>query len=47
MGHDPVTLDTLIARTGLAPATLTAELVSLELAERVGVLPGGYWQRRD
>jgi DNA processing protein len=47
MGHDPVTLDTLIARTGLAPATLTAELVRLELAERVGVLPGGYWQRRD
>jgi DNA processing protein len=47
MGHDPVTLDTLIARTGLAAATLTAELVRLELAERVGVLPGGYWQRRD
>lgn len=47
MGHDPVTLDTLVARTGLAPGTVAAELVSLELAERVGVLPGGYWQRRD
>ncbi len=47
MGYDPVTADTLIARTGLAPAIVTGELVRLELSARVSALPGGYWQRRD
>ena len=44
MGYDPVTVDELVDRTGAAPESITAQLVTLELAGRVAPLPGGYWQ---
>ena len=45
MGHDPVSLDALSARTGLAAAQLQAELLELELDGQVARLPGGLFQR--
>lgn len=46
LGHDPVTLDTLMARTGASAAELTVRLLELELDGRVARLPGGLYQRR-
>jgi DNA processing protein len=46
LGHDPVTLDALLARTGESAATLSARLLELELEGRVARLPGGLYQRR-
>jgi DNA processing protein len=46
MGHDPVTLDALSARTGQALSILAARLLELELEGRVARLPGGLYQRR-
>lgn len=46
MGHDPVTLDALQARTGLSTAILQARLLELELQGDVGRLPGGLLQRQ-
>jgi DNA processing protein len=45
MGFDPVGLDALVARTGVSPAQLQAELLEHELAGRVARLPGGLYQR--
>ena len=45
MGHDPVSLDALIARTGIDAATLQAKLLDLELDGAVARLPGGLFQR--
>lgn len=45
MGYDPVTIDALVERTGAPPESITAELVTLELAGRIAAMPGGYWQR--
>ena len=45
LGHDPVGLDALQARSGLDTATLQAELLELELAGQVERLPGGLFQR--
>jgi DNA processing protein len=45
LGFDPVTLDALVARTGVAPAHLQAELLELELQGQVARLPGGLFQR--
>jgi DNA processing protein len=45
LGHDPVTLDALGARTGHAMAALQAQLLELELAGEVARLPGGLFQR--
>ncbi len=45
LGHDPVGLDTLLARTGLDTAHLQARLLELELQGRVARLPGGLLQR--
>lgn len=45
LGGDPCDLDTLIARTRLAPEALSAALVELELDGYVAALPGGRWQR--
>jgi DNA processing protein len=47
LGHDPVTLDALSARTGDDGATLMAVLLTLELQGRVARLPGGLYQRRS
>ena len=46
LGHDPVTLDALLARTGESAAALSARLLELELDGRVARLPGGLYQRR-
>ncbi|HET9821800.1 MAG TPA: DNA-processing protein DprA [Burkholderiaceae bacterium] len=46
MGHDPVTLDALAARTGEPAAALGARLLELELEGHVARLPGGLFQRQ-
>lgn len=46
MGHDPVSIDALSARTGWDAATLAARLLEHELEGRVARLPGGLYQRR-
>jgi len=46
LGHDPVTLDALCARTGFSAQALSARLLELELEDRVARLPGGLYQRR-
>jgi DNA processing protein len=46
LGHDPVTLDVLSARTGLPSDVLAARLLDMELAGRLQRLPGGLLQRR-
>ncbi len=45
LGHDPVTLDALAARTGRSAAELAAGLLALELEGRVARLPGQLFQR--
>ena len=45
MGFDPVGLDALQARCGLETASLQTQLLTLELAGRIGRLPGGLFQR--
>lgn len=45
LGHDPVGLDALIARTGTSAAELQARLLELELEGRIARLPGGLYQR--
>ena len=47
LGHDPVTLDALCARTGWSAQQLSARLLELELEDRVARLPGGLYQRRS
>jgi len=47
LGHDPVTLDALAARTGLPTPMLNARLLELELAGCIHRLPGGLFQRGD
>lgn len=46
MGYDPVTLDTLIERTGQSAASLSVHLLDLELSAQVQRLPGQLFQRR-
>jgi len=45
MGFDPVDVDSLCARAGLPAERVSADLLRLELAGRVAVLPGGLYQR--
>jgi DNA processing protein len=45
MGFDPVDVDSLCARAGWPAERISAELLRLELAGRVAVLPGGLYQR--
>jgi len=45
MGFDPVNLDALQARTGLATPELQGRLLELELSDAVARLPGGLFQR--
>lgn len=45
IGHDPVDLDTLAARSGQAAGTLAATLLELELTQDVERLPGNRYQR--
>jgi DNA processing protein len=46
LGHDPVTLDALQARTGWPTGELLARLLEFELSGDVARLPGGLYQRR-
>ena len=43
-GHDPVSADELAVRTGLAMATVQAQLLELELSGHLERLPGGMYQ---
>jgi DNA processing protein len=45
MGFDPVDMDSLCALAGMPVEKISAELLRLELAGRVTVLPGGLYQR--
>ncbi len=45
LGHDPCTLDILVARCGLTAQAVLAILLQLELEGRVASLPGGRYQR--
>ena len=45
LGFDPVDVDTLSARSGLTVSQLSAMLLTLELGDRICVLPGGLYQR--
>jgi DNA processing protein len=45
LGFDPVSLDALVARTGISPAWLQGRLLELELEGKVARLPGGLFQR--
>jgi DNA processing protein len=45
LGHDPVGLDALVARTGIDAAGLQVQLLELELSGEVSRLPGGLFQR--
>ncbi|MET0542268.1 MAG: DNA-processing protein DprA [Variovorax sp.] len=45
LGHDPVSLDALGARTGWGAGALQARLLELELDGHVARLPGGLFQR--
>ncbi|MEY2952442.1 MAG: DNA-protecting protein DprA, partial [Pseudomonadota bacterium] len=45
IGHDPVALDALQARTGIDTASLQAQLLMLELDGKLARLPGGLFQR--
>jgi DNA processing protein len=46
LGFDPVSLDALIARTGINAASLQARLFELEMSGDVSRLPGGLFQRQ-
>lgn len=45
LGFDPVSLEALLARTGLDTAQLQAQLMTRELRGQVARLPGGLYQR--
>lgn len=45
MGAEPIDVDSLCARSGLASAQVSAQLLALELAGRVAALPGGLYQK--
>ncbi len=47
MGHDPVDIDALCVRAGMSAEQVSSELLRLELAGRVAVLPGGLFQRLE
>jgi len=47
LGHDPVSLDLLIARAEVPPAALHEALLALELAGRVSAGPGDLYSRLD
>jgi DNA processing protein len=45
MGFDPVDVDSLCQRAGLPAERVSTDLLRLELAGRIAVLPGGLYQR--
>ncbi len=44
--HDPIDVDTLVARSNMAVDQIVTELTMLELSGSIESLPGGRWQRR-
>jgi DNA processing protein len=44
--HDPIDVDSLVMRSGMAVDQVVTELTMLELAGEIEQLPGGRWQRR-
>jgi DNA processing protein len=46
LGHDPISLDQLIDRTGIPAAQLQVQLLELELLGEVARLPGGLFQKQ-
>ncbi len=47
IGHDPCSLDELVARTGLSTDQLLGELLLLELSGHLAALPGNAYQRLE
>jgi DNA processing protein len=47
MGYEPVDVDSLCTRSGMSAEQVASELLRLELAGRVAVLPGGLYQRLE
>ena len=47
MGWDPVSVDTVVARSGLTPEEVSSMLLILELEGRVEPLTGGKYQQRE
>ena len=47
LGYDPVSIDELIARTGLTAETVSSMLLLLELEGHVSSAPGGRYSRAD
>ena len=45
MGYDPVDADTLSDRCEMDAASLSVELLNLELSGNVESLPGGFYRR--
>ena len=45
LGYEPVSIDTLVERTGLTAETLSSMLVVLELHNQVVTVPGGSYVR--
>ncbi len=45
ISFDPVHMDMLAGRTGMDIASLTTELLTLELSGQLEALPGGYYRR--
>ncbi|MDT7837433.1 DNA-processing protein DprA [Aquabacterium sp. OR-4] len=45
LGHDPASLDALMARCGWPAHSLSAHLLTLELSGQIARLPGGLYQR--
>ena len=44
--HDPIDVDTLVSRSGLAIDQVVTELTLLEIAGNIEQIAGGRWQRR-
>ncbi len=44
-GHDPVSVDQLVERSGLSAADIQAAMLTLELQQQVEWLPGGQYRR--
>lgn len=44
-GHDPVSVDQLVDRSGLPAADIQAALLTLEMQQQIEMLPGGQYRR--
>jgi len=45
MGHDPVSVDTLVERTGLTAAEVSSILLIIQLQGLIAPVPGGQYAR--